>query len=90
MESGLLKKLKELDLKNKLEDAKNQGLKEGIEKGREEGRREEKIEIATAMLANNLPIEQIASYTKLSEEEIDNLKLASNVYQLEEYVKKFS
>ena len=78
--------LRKLDLNDKLEYAKSQGLEEGmekgiekgIEKGREEGRRDEKIEIATAMLENNLPLDQIVLCTKLSKAEIYKLKSKMN------------
>ena len=45
-----------------------------FEDGKNEGRREEKIEIAKEMLKENMPIEMIMKLTKLTKEEIQNLK----------------
>jgi len=57
--------------------------KEGIAKGKAEGRHEEAVEIALQMLADNLPVEQIVKYTKLTIEEAFHLG-----HQNEEYGKK--
>ncbi len=46
----------------------------GYEEGKAEGRKDEKIEIAKSMLEDNIPIETIAKFTKLSIEEIEQLK----------------
>lgn len=43
---------------------------EGREEGREEGRNSRNFEIARAMLGNNEPLEKIAAYTGLSEQDI--------------------
>ena len=43
---------------------------EGREEGREEGRNSRNFEIARAMLGNNEPLEMIAAYTGLSEQDI--------------------
>jgi len=45
-----------------------------FEDGKNEGRREEKIEIAKEILKENMPIEMIMKLTKLTKEEIQNLK----------------
>ena len=45
-----------------------------FEDGRNEGKREEKIEIAKEMLKQKIPIEMIMKLTKLTKEEIQNLK----------------
>ena len=45
-----------------------------FEDGRNEGKREEKIEIAKEMLKEKIPIEMIMKLTKLTKEEIQNLK----------------
>ena len=42
--------------------------------GRLEGRAEERAEIVKEMLADGMPVEIIAKYTKLSVEEIEALK----------------
>ena len=54
--------------------AENKGYDEGFEEGKAEGRKDEKIEIAKSMLEDNIPIEIIAKFTKLSIEEIEQLK----------------
>ena len=80
--------LRKLDFNDKLEYAKQQGREEGLETGREEGkeegrkegRRDEKIEIATAMIENNLPLDQIVLCTKLSKAEIYKLKSEMSIY----------
>ena len=41
-----------------------------FEEVREEGKREERVEFARSMLADGMPYEVIAKYTKLSVEEI--------------------
>ena len=46
----------------------------GIEKGREEGVEKERKEIATQMILDEEPIEKIKKYSKLSEEEIIELR----------------
>ena len=51
----------------------NRGEKRGIEKGRAEGRAEEKIEVAFELYKQNIPIEVIATATKLSIDEINKL-----------------
>lgn len=48
-------------------------LQTAREEGREEGREEEKIEIARNMKKDGLPVDQIAKYTGLSVEEIEQL-----------------
>jgi predicted transposase/invertase (TIGR01784 family) len=53
-----------------IDKAKKEGREEGIEKGREE----EKIEIAKAMLSKNKPLEEIAEFTGLSLDEIEQLR----------------
>jgi predicted transposase/invertase (TIGR01784 family) len=52
----------------------DQGMEKGIEKGIEKGMEKRSIEIACAMLADNMDIEDIAKITKLSVEEICKLK----------------
>lgn len=46
----------------------------GKEEGREEGIEQEKMQVAKEMLKDNEPIEKIIKYTKLSKEQILNLK----------------
>ena len=57
--------------------AENKGYEEGIEEGRiegiEEGSRQKAYEIAKNMLEENISIEAIVKFTKLSIEEIEQL-----------------
>ena len=55
-----------LDYNTGMINAKNEGEKQGAKK--------EKIEIAKKMLKENVPIETIAKFTDLTEEEIKKLK----------------
>ena len=63
------------DMTSMRNEARRKGLAEGKEKGREEGREEGKRKrdrmIVINMLNNNLTKDQIADYTGLSKEEID-------------------
>jgi predicted transposase/invertase (TIGR01784 family) len=74
-------------LAQKLDDARDEGIKIGKEKGRkegrEEGREEGKIEVAKTMLANNVDVDvdTIAKCTNLSISEIEELR---NMLQVEE------
>ena len=54
--------------------ARDYGREEGIDIGKNEGKKEEKIEIAKDMLLANDTLELIQRITKLSKEEILNLK----------------
>ena len=55
------------------DDGIKQGIEQGIVQGIEQGIEQNKREMAKAMLADKLPIEQIVSYSGLSEEEIKSL-----------------
>ena len=46
----------------------------GYDRGKEEGIKSEKINIAKAMLKDNIPLKQIIKFTGLSKEEIESLK----------------
>ena len=48
---------------------------EGLAKGRAEGRAEGLTEVAKQMLADGMPADKIATYTKLSIEEIKSLQV---------------
>ncbi len=50
------------------------GMKEGIEKGIEKGKHEANLEIAREMIADGETDEKIVKYTKLSKEEISELR----------------
>ena len=52
-----------------------QGIQKGIQQGVSEGEKNAKIEIAVEMLKNNFSIEEIQKITRLSIEEIKNIKL---------------
>ncbi len=56
-----------------MERGVKRGLEHGLEQGLEQGRKERSKELAKGMLDDNMPIEQIAKYTKLSVEEIKEL-----------------
>ncbi|OPD56234.1 hypothetical protein BK742_08990 [Bacillus thuringiensis serovar pingluonsis] len=53
--------------------ARNEGLKEGLQKGKEEGIEEGKMQLIRGMYKNGMAIEDIAKFTKLSVEEIQNI-----------------
>ena len=50
------------------------GREEGKKEGRKEGEKQKQIEIAKKMLNKNKPIEEIAEFTGLTEEEVNKLK----------------
>ncbi|BAP00365.1 Rpn family recombination-promoting nuclease/putative transposase [Wolbachia endosymbiont of Cimex lectularius] len=56
------------------EEGRKEGRKEGREEGRKEGREEGKIEVAKAMLANNVDVDTIVKFTGLSLSEIKELQ----------------
>jgi predicted transposase/invertase (TIGR01784 family) len=74
--------MNEADMHGTLEAAKKEGLQEGLQEGKKEGKREglkegkkeKTIEIASAMLEDNMPIEQISKLLGLSDKEIHSLK----------------
>ena len=51
----------------------------GREEGRKEGEKEKTIEIAKEMLAKGIEIELIKEITKLTEEELENIKKSKKV-----------
>ena len=59
----------ETDIKVQRREAYREGLAEGIEQGAERN----KIETAKKLLKDNLPIEQIAKYTALPLEKVQDL-----------------
>ncbi|MBQ8776151.1 MAG: hypothetical protein IJZ71_01550, partial [Treponema sp.] len=64
----------ETDIKVQRREAYREGLAEGIEQGIEQGAEKTKIETAKKLLIDNLPIEQIAKYTDLPLEKVNQLK----------------
>ena len=72
----------ELDLYDKWNEGRTEGLKEGIEigeergiaKGREEGMSEGILQTAVAALKQGIPAETVASFTGLSVTEIEQLQ----------------
>ena len=50
-----------------------QGIEKGIEQGIEQGAEQKAIETAKKLLKDNLPIEQIAKYTALPLEKVQEL-----------------
>lgn len=61
--------MKEARWKHRME-----GLQEGELKGLREGELKGRLEIARKMLQQGMPIEQIKSLTKLTDEQLDKLK----------------
>lgn len=61
------------DMNNVVTTAEEKGRLEGMEKGMKKGKTEEKIAIAKGMKQDGLPLESIAKYTGLSQEEISRL-----------------
>ena len=61
-------------LEEGLEQGLKQGLEQGLEKGIEQGKAQEKVEVAQNMKKANVKIEDIAKFTGLSIDEIQNLK----------------
>ena len=53
--------------------AEQQGIQKGIQQGIQKGVAEEKLEIARNLLKINLPLDQIAMVTGLSQEDIKHL-----------------
>ena len=64
----------ETDIKVQRREAYREGLAEGIEQGFEQGAEQKAIETAKKLLIDNLPIEQIAKYTDLPLEKVNQLK----------------
>ena len=62
------------ELREKWEMDRVSAINHATRKGKSEGKEEEKIEIAKEMLKEKMPIEMIIKFTKLTKEEIENLK----------------
>ena len=69
----------ERDYITNMSGARKAGLEMGREEGRKEGEKEKTIEIAKEMLAKGIEIELIKEITKLSEEELENIKKSKKV-----------
>ena len=67
----------ETDIKVQRREAYREGLAEGIEQGIEQGAEKTKIETAKKLLIDNLPIEQIAKYTDLPLEKVQELAVSN-------------
>ena len=50
-----------------------QGLEKGLEQGLEQGKQDEKIETILAMSKDNISVETIAKYTRLTVEEVNKI-----------------
>ena len=70
---GLEQGLKQ-GMKKGMKKGMRQGIKQGKEEGREEGRELEKIDFVRSMLKDELPLEMISKYSKLSIERLEELK----------------
>ena len=64
----------EIYVKSEISEARDDAHKEGIKEGLAQGSKESKQEIAKAMLKEKMDINLIAKVTKLSIEEIEQLK----------------
>ena len=62
------------DYENSIAYAKEVAAEEGLKEGIEKGRREEALDIAREMKKEGLPVAQIVKFTKLSAEEVENLR----------------
>ena len=56
-----------------LNEAHDAGIKQGIEQGFEKGIEQRNLEIAKKMFEKGMPKEEIAEFTNLSIDQIDNL-----------------
>ena len=50
-----------------------QGIEKGLEQGLEQGKQDEKIETILAMSKDNISVETIAKYTRLTVEEVNKI-----------------
>ena len=50
-----------------------QGIEKGLEQGLEQGKQDEKIETILAMSKDNISVETIAKYTRLTVEEVNKV-----------------
>ena len=64
----------ELDLYDKWNEGRTEGLKEGIEIGEAKGREEGIMQTAITALKQGIPAETVASFTGLSVLEVEALK----------------
>ena len=76
---AFLREKAERDYITNMSGARKAGLELGREEGRKEGEKEKTIEIAKEMLAKGIEIELIKEITKLSEEELENIKKSKKV-----------
>ena len=58
------------DYANTIDFAREEGREEGRKEGQEEGKQQQTLEVARRMLADKVPVETIARYTGLTEEQI--------------------
>ena len=56
------------------EDIATANYQDGLEDGREQGREQQALEVARRMLEDNLPIEAVAKYSGLSEEQVRSIR----------------
>ena len=76
---AFLREKAERDYISNMSGARKAGLEMGREEGRKEGEKEKTIEIAKEMLAKGIEIELIKEITKLTEEELKNIKKSKKV-----------
>ena len=76
---AFLREKAERDYITNMSGARKAGLEMGREEGRKEGEKEKTIEIAKEMLSKGIEIELIKEITKLTEEELENIKKSKKV-----------
>ena len=76
---AFLREKAERDYITNMSGARKAGLEMGREEGRKEGEKEKTKEIAKEMLAKGIEIELIKEITKLTEEELENIKKSKKV-----------
>ena len=57
--------------KTRYDEGVHAGIEQGLEKGLEQGKQSEKIETIFAMSKDNIPVETIAKYTRLTVEKVN-------------------
>ena len=57
--------------KTRYDEGVQAGIEQGLEKGLEQGKQDEKIETIFAMSKDNIPVETIAKYTRLTVEKVN-------------------
>ena len=59
--------------KTRYDEGYDEGVQAGIEQGLQQGKQDEKIETILAMSKDNISVETIAKYTRLTVEEVNKI-----------------